>query len=402
MPAPRPSSPNGPIRVISADAQPMFRDALARAIRQDRKLDLVAEAENAEELASAIWRLAPDVAVVEAEMLELPVKWETGSTRLLLLATEVLPVEAYDAIAQGAAGYLSKDVESPAIRRAIAAVARGETVLDRSAQTGIAKEIRLRTRDDRPELSSREQEILVLIADGQTAPQIARRLHLSTATVATSPSTRCSSVRRARASGTSSALAARGNPRPPATSWSPTTRPTPAASAATPLRSRRSTSWPPRSRRHAPARGPRSSPAPSSRGGCCSDPVPGGTSACLRSPIATRCAGARPSMRLALGASETTCDRASPEVLQQLSGVHVQSAREPYDHPQARLALAAFEARDLGRGDAGPVADLALTPSQRLAARLDRGPEASERLGFVEPLGTWLSLARHGAESFPA
>src|SRR5688572_26011825 len=113
MPAQRPSSPNGPIRVISADAQPLFRDALARAIRQDRKLDLVAEAENAEELASAIRHLAPDVAVVETEMLELPVKWETGSTRLLLLATEVLPVEAYDAIAQGAAGYLSKDVESP-------------------------------------------------------------------------------------------------------------------------------------------------------------------------------------------------------------------------------------------------------------------------------------------------
>jgi two-component system, NarL family, nitrate/nitrite response regulator NarL len=186
MPVPRPSPPLGPIRVISADAQPLFRDALARAIRQDRKLELVAEAEDAEQLASAIRRLAPDVAVVDAEIVEpLPVEWETGSTRLLLLATEVLPVEAYDAIAQGAAGYLSKNAESPAIRRAIAAVARGETVLDRSAQTGIAKEIRLRTRDDRPELSSREQEILVLIAEGQTAPQIARQLHLSTATVKT-------------------------------------------------------------------------------------------------------------------------------------------------------------------------------------------------------------------------
>jgi two-component system nitrate/nitrite response regulator NarL len=186
MPAPRPSPRLGPIRVISADAQPMFRDALARAIHQDRKLELVAEAEDVEQLSSAIRRLAPDVAVVEAEMLEpLPPEWETGATRLLLLATEVSPEEAYDAIAQGAAGYLSKDAESPAIRRAIAAVARGETVLDRSAQTGIAKEIRLRTRDDRPELSSREQEILVLIAEGQTAPQIARRLHLSTATVKT-------------------------------------------------------------------------------------------------------------------------------------------------------------------------------------------------------------------------
>jgi two-component system, NarL family, nitrate/nitrite response regulator NarL len=177
---------DGPIRVISADPQPLFRDALARAIRQDRELDLVAEAQDAGQLTAAIRRLAPDVAVVEAEMLEpLPPDWETGSTRLLLLAADVSPIEAYDAIASGAAGYLSKDSESPTIRRAIAAVARGETVLDRSAQTGIAKEIRLRARDDRPELSAREQEILVLIADGQTAPQIARRLHLSTATVKT-------------------------------------------------------------------------------------------------------------------------------------------------------------------------------------------------------------------------
>jgi two-component system nitrate/nitrite response regulator NarL len=192
MPRLPPSSPRGPerragpIRVISADPRPLFRDALARAIREDRELELVAEAHDVAQLAAAIRRLAPDVAVVEAEMIEpLPPEWETGSTRLLLLAAEVSPVDAYEAIALGAAGYLSKDAESPAIRRAIAAVARGETVLDRSAQTGIAKEIRLRARDDRPELSPREQEILVLIAEGQTAPQIARRLHLSTATVKT-------------------------------------------------------------------------------------------------------------------------------------------------------------------------------------------------------------------------
>jgi two-component system, NarL family, nitrate/nitrite response regulator NarL len=192
MPTPRPSPlpgrarRTGPIRVISADPQPLFRDALARAIQQDRELELVAEAQDVEQLASAIRRLAPDVAVVEAEMIEpLPPTWETGSTRLLLLAAEVSPIDAYESIALGAAGYLSKDVESAVIRRAIAAVARGETVLDRSAQTGIAKEIRLRTRNERPELSAREQEILVLIADGQTAPQIARRLHLSTATVKT-------------------------------------------------------------------------------------------------------------------------------------------------------------------------------------------------------------------------
>jgi two-component system, NarL family, nitrate/nitrite response regulator NarL len=64
-------------------------------------------------------------------------------------------------------------------------VARGETVLDPSSQTGLAREIRLRGRDERPVLSPREHEILVLIAEGRTAPEIGRRLHLSTATVKT-------------------------------------------------------------------------------------------------------------------------------------------------------------------------------------------------------------------------
>jgi two-component system nitrate/nitrite response regulator NarL len=52
-------------------------------------------------------------------------------------------------------------------------------------QTGIAWEIQLRVRDERPVLSPREHEILVLVADGRTAPEIARQLGVSTPTVKT-------------------------------------------------------------------------------------------------------------------------------------------------------------------------------------------------------------------------
>lgn len=192
MPAALPPPPSGldrhegRVRVISADLHPLFHDALARALRQDRRFELVAQVEDAGQLAEAIRRLTPDVAVVDAGLLAaLPPGWDAGATRLLLLATEVKPTEAYAAIEGGASGYLSKDAEATIIRRAVAAVARGETVLDPSAQTGIAEEIRLRAHDGRPRLSSREREILVLVADGQTAPQIARHLQVSTATVKT-------------------------------------------------------------------------------------------------------------------------------------------------------------------------------------------------------------------------
>jgi len=70
-------------------------------------------------------------------------------------------------------------------RDAIAAVARGETVLAPEVQAGIAREIRLRSGDERPVLTAREREILGMTADGYSAPEIAERLTLSPTTVRT-------------------------------------------------------------------------------------------------------------------------------------------------------------------------------------------------------------------------
>ena len=64
-------------------------------------------------------------------------------------------------------------------------MARGRTVLSPDLQDGVANEIRLRTPRDRPAMTAREQETLALIAEGMSAPQIGRALHLSTATVKT-------------------------------------------------------------------------------------------------------------------------------------------------------------------------------------------------------------------------
>jgi two-component system nitrate/nitrite response regulator NarL len=62
-------------------------------------------------------------------------------------------------------------------------VARGGTVLPPELQGGIAAEIRSRVTDERPRLSPREQEVLKLIADGCSAPEMAKRLNLSQGTV---------------------------------------------------------------------------------------------------------------------------------------------------------------------------------------------------------------------------
>ena len=65
----------------------------------------------------------------------------------------------------------------------MAAVSRGETILGPEIQAGLAEEIRVRGAKDRPGLSAREREILGHIAEGRSAPDIAKLLYLSPATV---------------------------------------------------------------------------------------------------------------------------------------------------------------------------------------------------------------------------
>jgi two-component system nitrate/nitrite response regulator NarL len=177
------------IRVLVADAQPLFRDALARAIARERTLQLAHVTDRITDVEEAVQRHRPDVVVVDRDLVdgELSELATTagGAASLLLLAADVSPGDVYEALAHGVAGYVSKDATADAVCEAVAAVARGETRLDATAQTVVAGEIRLRARDERPLLSPREQQVLRLIADGHTAPRVAAALHISTATVKT-------------------------------------------------------------------------------------------------------------------------------------------------------------------------------------------------------------------------
>jgi two-component system nitrate/nitrite response regulator NarL len=107
-------------------------------------------------------------------------------TRVLVLSAATESRLVYAAVAAGAAGYWSKDAARDAICDAIAAVARGERVLDPTLQSGVFSEIHAREVDQhRPVLTDREQQILRLIAAGKSSPAIAKELFLSTATVKT-------------------------------------------------------------------------------------------------------------------------------------------------------------------------------------------------------------------------
>jgi two-component system nitrate/nitrite response regulator NarL len=180
------------VRVLAADGQPLYRDAVARAIRERPELELVGQAGDGREALAAIGESRPDVAVLDRTLTGLSgnevlnaVARDGLRTRVVLMAAKPEPGEVYAALAEGAAGYLTKDADARELCDAITAVARGKTVLASELQAGVAGEIRLRAPHDRPVMSERERETLTLIAEGLSAPQIGRTLHLSTATVKT-------------------------------------------------------------------------------------------------------------------------------------------------------------------------------------------------------------------------
>lgn len=185
--------PASRVTVIIADDHPLYREGLARAVSLRPELELVGEAREGREALELIRRLTPDVAVLDLHMPGLEgidvveaAKRDQIATRVLMLSAVVDSALVYRAVAAGAAGYWSKDAERTVICDAIAAVARGESVLDPSLQAGVFGEIHSREVDDeRPVLTEREREILGLIARGMTAPAIGKELFLSPATVKT-------------------------------------------------------------------------------------------------------------------------------------------------------------------------------------------------------------------------
>ncbi len=180
------------VRVFVADDHPVYREGVARAIKARHEFELIGEAENGRQALDAIKALLPDVAILDVQMPGLQgsevlhaIKRDGVPTRVVLLSAHVDSDTVYRAVASGAGAYLSKESSRERICDAVAAVARGEVVLSAEVQAGLASEIQIRERDERPALTPREHEILVLTANGHSAPDIGKQLHLSQSTVKT-------------------------------------------------------------------------------------------------------------------------------------------------------------------------------------------------------------------------
>ena len=181
------------VSVLVADDHPIYREGIVRAIKERPDLALVGEAGDGREALARIRELSPDVAVLDIRMPELEgpqvlsaLRREGVETEVLFLSAFLEPELAYRTVAEGARGYLSKEASRQEICEAILTVARGGTALAAAVQAGLASQIQQRERSDgRPDLTPRESEVLSMIAEGLSAPQIAKQLQIGSTTVKT-------------------------------------------------------------------------------------------------------------------------------------------------------------------------------------------------------------------------
>jgi two-component system, NarL family, nitrate/nitrite response regulator NarL len=178
--------------VFVADDHPVFRDGLVRALRTRPEFELVGEAGDGREALAEIKRLTPAVALLDVKMpgvdgaaIAQALRRDNVPTRVVLISAHAPSELVYRAISLGAAAYLSKEASRDEICDTVAAVARGETRLSPEIQGELVRQIQMRAVGDRPVLSQREREVLELIAEGLSAPEVAKRLHVSPATVKT-------------------------------------------------------------------------------------------------------------------------------------------------------------------------------------------------------------------------
>jgi two-component system, NarL family, nitrate/nitrite response regulator NarL len=180
-----------PTTVVAADDHPLYRAALENAISSSPQLKLLEVAADGEQALEAIRRHSPDVAALDVRMPGLDGQEVAREVRELHLGTRVLFISEYhdgelvlESLSAGGAGYLCKTATAEEICSAIAAIADGECVLPAEVGNGLASAISEHQRAT-VRLSERERTVLQLIAEGNTARNIAGLLHLAVPTVKT-------------------------------------------------------------------------------------------------------------------------------------------------------------------------------------------------------------------------
>jgi DNA-binding NarL/FixJ family response regulator len=188
-------------RVVLAEDQPMVRAGFRALLDSRSDIEVVGEAATGTEALEQVRAQHPDVVVMDIRMPEMDGLEATrrittdpalSHTRVLVLTTFELDEYVFGALDAGASGFLLKGGEPADLLHAIRVVAGGESLLAPSVTRRLIDTYVSRPKpatktrhDGLDELTSREREVLNLIATGLTNAEIARTLHLSPLTAKT-------------------------------------------------------------------------------------------------------------------------------------------------------------------------------------------------------------------------
>jgi NarL family two-component system response regulator LiaR len=184
---------NEPITILLVDDHAVVRQGVRALLGIHPDLQVVGEAESAEEALPLVEELVPDVVLLD---LLLPgmngveatrqIKRRSPRSHIVVLTSYAEDEQLFPALRAGALSYLLKDIRPRELAESIRKAARGESVLHSRVAARMIAEVREAKRKTPPafaELTPRELEVLQLLADGQTNTAIAEQLVLSDKTV---------------------------------------------------------------------------------------------------------------------------------------------------------------------------------------------------------------------------
>ena len=185
---------NRSIRLLIADDHILFRDGLTALLHDESDFEVLDQAGTGEEALNLIRQLQPDVVLLDISMpilsgLEVAcqINAELSAIKILMLTIHEEESFFFEALRAGASGYVLKGARSEELMNAIRIVHAGETYLPPSLASNLVQDFLSRqvrpTADD--SLTSREYDVLALIAKGLTNRQIANKLSLSLSTIKT-------------------------------------------------------------------------------------------------------------------------------------------------------------------------------------------------------------------------
>ena len=185
------------IRVLLADDHAVVRAGLRAVLSIAKDVEVVSEASNGREAIALAARVRPDVVVMDVSMGEPnglaatpEVMTASPSSRVLILTMHGEDEYLAAALQAGASGYLVKSAATRELVDAVRAVARGDIYVQPAAARVLARRLRdaengAEDRSRLDKLSDREREVLGLVAEGYSAPDIAAHLGISAKTVDT-------------------------------------------------------------------------------------------------------------------------------------------------------------------------------------------------------------------------